>query len=1637
MLNKKRKGFISFVVSAFLFIAGFGAYGIQSLVKKNSETSEPEKNIEVKRASGAVQQINIDKNTTSVKTLIGDGFWEYDTTTSPATLTLSNLMLDMRGGEDNPGYKSITASAAVSIIGVEVNVNVEGDNYLYGGYNSQSDSNSKTYSSVGFFSYNPVTFSGTGSLHVYGGSYKNRSDIGPQCSQGALLNGKLICNGPSLYIYGGKITNATNTTSAEYVGSYGLSTFTGIEVDKGVVHVESDTSTGDSYGWICANKTSSTPDVTVKDEGELYVTGATEAAYLKAKTALSSSGTILGSTVHKDSSNNISKTATVSSTAWTSGYISEFNVGTEKAKTIIAIPNATRNTNASSIKADNIINSYEKETLTFYKDDKTTLDNELKEYSTDSGATWTEFPGSELNLTNILTTSQQTLKLRYSATGTSLASTTITDYTLNPRRTDYPTGIQATIGTNSTTAKTFYLTNESVNVYQYQLLKNYQYETEISATKWTTITSSPFPFNSDSTDSIYVRSIYDVANNHYGSVNKIVSPASTAVLDLASAIKVNPNAGNTAFTVSGFTYGEHYSTDGGANWIAIPSGTTSLDFDPGTNLLISSTDPSTKSEEIVLSYVSKVLPATPSASVDYETEKLTGLLAGRTYSITSGNGTATEFIASAAGEVSLSALSPDPFGSDVSIVLKKDSEDIDSLPETVSVLARAAVPSASTYKVDPTSDGKVTFTNLTDAEEYSLDGGATWTSVPTGATEVNVAASTATPLNVFTYRTKATSANAASTNLTSNIPQVTSYDASALTYGSRTLSGLTANAKYLLYLDGQTDPVEITASAAGTYVTTSNADLFGKTLVKIVEEGDGTNFINSVPDTLAAPIALPTKLATPESTETNNGTYTIGNLTPNHYYLLKDSNNQTYTVKSDVNGKILIADEENTSLAGLNLVSITALGNDTDNTVDSDAQAINYNTPSKETAPSADKNWNAVDGVLSGLEAGIKYVLYDSEGNSYNVTSDANGAIDVSKQCPEAVGKTITQIAKSATDSSHIRSDKTNLTTSFKVTAHFATPTASFDQTTGMVTGLEPNSSYYIYLTDPKTGQTNHAQFNTAVGQTSIDLAGINSGTYDGTSLVSIQRITTDTTANCNSEDESLTGKVLPHEATPNVSYDATKDEITNITAGKTYVVSFDDGTSKEYVTSASDTFIDVSTEVGKTISSVTVKGTADSTSDSLSQTSVTGSSKILTKLATPDPIIVKDIGSYSFTNLTPGVTYKLIQDGKGYEYEFTADKDGKIVITSDSNNAAVACNIVSMYAFGDGSSTINSDTVTGPWQISDRATSGVSYDSNSGLISLDPSASYILYDSDGNSYNVTSNAEGKVDLATDYPQMIGKTMTSYLLHAHTVDQLEGEKTAIYQEFKVLPHLATPTAVFDLTTGILSGLTAYSAYTIHYIDAEGNKTTFAITTGADPKDMVLTDEGQFVGCTLTGISQDSRDPNYSNSIIESLTGKVLPHEATPNVSYDATKDEITNITAGKTYVVSFDDGTSKEYATSASDTFIDVSTEVGKTISSVTVKGTADSTSDSLSQTSVTGSSKILTKLATPDPSVASTKGTYKITGLTAGQTYILTDSTGATHEVTATADSSIVISADSNRDLAGLAIVSITAKGDQTSTIN
>lgn|GEM_PF-2732553 len=123
---------------------------------------------------------------------------------------------------------------------------------------------------------------------------------------------------------------------------------------------------------------------------------------------------------------------------------------------------------------------------------------------------------------------------------------------------------------------------------------------------------------------------------------------------------------------------------------------------------------------IAASFIPK--EATPSASIDYVGEKLTGFTANEVYTINN-----TSFTVGADGEIPINAAW---FGTILPIVKKAGIATADSDAQILSIPARRGVPAVTGMNetIDGQNDGLIT--GVTTAMEYSSDSGFTWTDCP-------------------------------------------------------------------------------------------------------------------------------------------------------------------------------------------------------------------------------------------------------------------------------------------------------------------------------------------------------------------------------------------------------------------------------------------------------------------------------------------------------------------------------------------------------------------------------------------------------------------------------------------------------------------------------------------------------------------------------------------------------------------------------------------------------------------------------------------------------------------------------------------------------------------------------------------
>ncbi len=139
---------------------------------------------------------------------------------------------------------------------------------------------------------------------------------------------------------------------------------------------------------------------------------------------------------------------------------------------------------------------------------------------------------------------------------------------------------------------------------------------------------------------------------------------------------------------------------------------------------VAGTDNYNGAEQIISFQVTAQQEATPSASIDYGAETLTGLTAGASYSITPTGGTAVTVTANENGTINIQS---GWFGKTLSIVKKAQSDDYsDSAAQSLFIPARPNRPTVQgvneTFSGE--NDGQITSTST--AMEYGTDGDS-WT----------------------------------------------------------------------------------------------------------------------------------------------------------------------------------------------------------------------------------------------------------------------------------------------------------------------------------------------------------------------------------------------------------------------------------------------------------------------------------------------------------------------------------------------------------------------------------------------------------------------------------------------------------------------------------------------------------------------------------------------------------------------------------------------------------------------------------------------------------------------------------------------------------------------------------------------
>jgi hypothetical protein len=509
---------------------------------------------------------------------------------------------------------------------------------------------------------------------------------------------------------------------------------------------------------------------------------------------------------------------------------------------------------------------------------------------------------------------------------------------------------------------------------------------------------------------------------------------------------------------------------------------------------------------------------------------------------------------------------------------------------------------------------------------------------------------------------------------------------------------------------------------------------------------------------------------------------------------------------------------------------------------------------------------------------------------------------------------------------------------------------------------------------------------------------------------------------------------------TPTSTY--SKGTFSGLVAGETYLLTDSDGTVHTITADSNGTIaVNKTTNtdlIDTTISSIVQVRNANQTADSAAQ-SVTDT--MPATLATP---------SVTYANETlSGLV-------AGYDYTFTFSDGTSTTIPAGAHDTTLSLlgwsafynktitGIVRNSSSGD---EIDSLPQSVSLAVPDRyATPSTTF--NEGVIaSLTPSTSYRLtyIDSNGTAQTKTISSTSDGTYVTYKDSDLAGAKISGITQIGDNGGLTSTTAVV--SYKVPSQYAIVAPTYDATTHILSGLSAESTYIV--TDSTG--ATHEISTG-DSTSVSLAEHPELAGLTITSVQQkgdgtttitsdkQASSLNYAMPTRRKDDGSLASLAST---SYDQPTDTLQGLTASTRYVVTAQDGTSV-IVTSGSDGKVDLSTYselVGKTITSVALKGTnadGDNT-DYCDSLSVATSYKVLPHEAVGTPSYD--PSTIALTGLTPNVAYVLTDSNGTTY--TATTDKNGKLDLASLTDASGKAIsggaklVSLVAKGDQTSTID
>ncbi|OWR31920.1 hypothetical protein CDO73_05440 [Saccharibacillus sp. O23] len=509
------------------------------------------------------------------------------------------------------------------------------------------------------------------------------------------------------------------------------------------------------------------------------------------------------------------------------------------------------------------------------------------------------------------------------------------------------------------------------------ILKDYDKDLQ----EYNTIYSPVFSFFEGYQGSIGLIKIDYQESGAYSITGKTFDSASSTAVTLQSAA-ADGAAGTTTSTkidltfdvsVTGLTASDITLTDGtgaavkgaltgsGTSWsIALSSVTAEGDISVAVNAPNGYTISGSPKTVAVYKAPSASPETTPTATIDYAAEKLTGLIPGASYTVNSANATAD-----ASGNLSID---PAWLGTTLSIVkVGNGSTTTDSSAQSLAIPSRPAAPTG-VGKTDETSPNgnNGSITGVTSSMEYKLGSDNSWTAI-SGTTVTGLAPGS------YDVRTQATNAAFASVATSVTIGAFAASPESTPTatidYAAEKLTGLVPGASYTV------NNANATADASGNL--SIDSAWLGTTL-SIVKVGNGSTTTDSSAQSLAIPSrpVAPTGVGKTDETSPNGNNGSITGVTSSMEYKLGSDNSWTAISGTTVTGLAPGSYDVRTQATNAAFASAAT------------SVTIGAFSASPETTPTATIDY-AVE-KLTGLVPGASYTV-----NNANATADASGNLSI------------------------------------------------------------------------------------------------------------------------------------------------------------------------------------------------------------------------------------------------------------------------------------------------------------------------------------------------------------------------------------------------------------------------------------------------------------------------------------------------------------------------------------------------------------------------------------------------------------------------------------------------------------------